>query len=156
MSTWWRVFGMNDVQAEPAAIEEQARFLCPRVEGQYSGDDQGLIRAEFRELAEEPVVLLERFLAEEEGIRGQMNTWAAWLETVESSPYRERLMQQVINTRQLFTLRGSQATGESRQVDELCTGLCRFLAKLTGGVYQVDERGFFDADGKLLVEERAS
>jgi hypothetical protein len=32
-------------------------------------------------------------------------------------------------------------------------GLCRFLARATDGFYQVDDEGFFEADGTLLVKE---
>jgi hypothetical protein len=31
--------------------------------------------------------------------------------------------------------------------------LCRFLCETTSGVYQVDECGFFQADGALLLPE---
>ena len=89
---------------------------------------------------------LERFLAEEEGIRAELNSWAAWLETRENAPEHVRLMERMIQTKQLFTL---QSIEESAQAERLC----RFLAEITLGVYQIDVRGFFAADGVLLVPE---
>ena len=33
--------------------------------------------------------------------------------------------------------------------------VCRFLARATDGIYQIDGQGFFAADGTLLVTEEA-
>jgi hypothetical protein len=38
-------------------------------------------------------------------------------------------------------------------VERVCVGLCRFLAGATGGFYQADDEGFYEADGTLLVKE---
>lgn len=93
---------------------------------------------------------VERYCADEAGIRAELNSWAAWLETREGVPEPILLMERMIQTAQLFTLRAEEDTTEANGV---CVALCRFLAAATDGVYQIDERGFFDADGNLLVEE---
>jgi hypothetical protein len=90
---------------------------------------------------------LERYLAEEEGIRAELNSWAAWLETHENAPEHTHLMERMIQTAQLLTLHGGEGP------EQICIDLCRFLAGATAGVYQIDERGFFAADGTLLVVE---
>ena len=40
----------------------------------------------------------------EEGIRAELNTWAAWLETAGHNPNHSWLMGHMIQTRQIFTL----------------------------------------------------
>ena len=92
---------------------------------------------------------LECFRADEEGIRAELNTWAAFLETCDG-PHHVPLMEKTIQAKQLFTLH-DPTEGE---LDRVCITLCRRLAALTAGFYQIDEIGFFDADGTLLVKER--
>src|SRR5688500_2724639 len=104
MSQWFRVFGANDAAVEPAALLEHLHGQGLKVAGRFRGDEQGWFRAEFAFADDAPPVLLERYLAKEEGIRAELNTWAAWLETAEESPHYVALMQHVIGTTQLFTL----------------------------------------------------
>jgi hypothetical protein len=35
----------------------------------------------------------------------------------------------------------------------VCVALARFLAGVTDGVYQVDDEGFYSADGVLILPE---
>jgi hypothetical protein len=150
MSRWFRVFGSNDVQPVPARLLEEARRHGD-VSGRFRGDDLGWFRADLAVAGEETALPLERFLTSEEGLRGELNTWAAWLEETgrrEAVP----LMQRLIGTTQVFTL-GPLDPDADPAVEQLCVRLCRFLAKATAGVYQVDGEGFFDADGTLLVPE---
>jgi hypothetical protein len=128
----------------PAAI---LTFLTSRfasVSGEFATDASGWYQAEL--LVDGVRLQLERYLAEEEGIRAELNSWAAWLETREDAPEHVRLMERMIQTVQLFTLHGEGA-------EQVCIDLCRFLAGATAGVYQIDGRGFFAADGALLVSE---
>lgn len=150
MSRWYRVFGTNDVQPEPARLLEEARRLGGDVSGRLRGDDQGWFRAELVLAGEEAPLPLERYLATEEGIRAELNTWAAWLEETGPGPAALRLMQHVIGTTQVFTLGPLDPDAEA---DAVCVGLCQFLARETAGVYQIDGRGFFAADGTPLVAE---
>jgi hypothetical protein len=89
---------------------------------------------------------LERYIAGEDGLRAELNSWAAWLETQESAPEHVALMERMIQTAQLFTL---HANAESAAAEQLC----RFLAGSTAGIYQIDGRGLFAANGSLLVPE---
>ncbi len=86
-----------------------------------------------------------RYLSTEEGIRAELNTWAAWVESTGDGPIQQRLMQHLISTRQIFVLHDAPP--------ELAIPVCQHLARVTEGVYQVDGQGFFDADGRLLVAE---
>jgi hypothetical protein len=149
MSEWFRVFGRSEAPVEMAALLEYLDALGLAVKGRFWEDDLGWFRAEFRPHADAEPLLLERFLTDAEEIRAELNSWAAWLETREEWPEHLRLMEHVIQTRQLFTI---PRRGEGR--DGFAVALCRYLASNAGGVYQVDGEGFFAADGTLLVEER--
>ncbi len=154
METWYRVFGSNDAAIEPAALlSAQSRNVGTQVTGRFRGDDLGWFEAELGLRGTR--LVLQRFLAHEEGLRADLNTWAAWLETAEDSADAGRLMRQVIATTQLFTFRGLDSVADDMVYlfEELCVGLCQFLARETRGFYQVDGKGFFDADGMLLVPE---
>ncbi len=152
MSRWYRVFGTNEVQPEPARLLEEAAALGAVVRARFHGDDLGWFRAELT-VGDDAVPLpLERFLGSEEGIRAELNTWAAWLEETGPTPEAARLMQHMISTTQVFTL-GPLDPDADAEVEPLCVSLCRFLARETAGVYQVDGQGFFAADGTLLVAE---
>jgi hypothetical protein len=153
MSLWYRVFGTNDVQPEPAALLEAVRALGIEATAEFGGDEQGWFRVALTFAADATPVHLERYLATEEGIRADLNSWAAWLETADYSPNHGPLMQHVISTRQLFTLRCPIDHADEVLVERLCVGVSRFLARTTDGVYQVDDEGFFAADGILLLKE---
>ena len=129
MSRWYRVFGSLDtVPTDLVAV-----------------DDDDWHRAEIS-----TDLVLERFRADEEGIRAELNSWAAFLETCDG-PHVFRLMERAIQTKQLFTIHNPTGDGG---LDRECNTLCQHLARITEGFYQADGLGFFDADGTLLVEER--
>jgi len=153
MTLWYRVFGTSDVEPAPEAVLGHLQGLDAAVRANFSGDEQGWFRAELYLVPAAEPVHLDRYLAVKEGIRGELNAWAAWLETAEHSPHHRRLMQHMVSTTQLFTLPRPAGAEKDSPVDRLCTGLCRFLAATTAGVYQVDQQGFFTADGTLLVPE---
>jgi hypothetical protein len=148
---WFRVFGSNLNEPAPADLLAHMQGRGYAVRGHFRGDDQGWFQATLAlDDEEEEPLELQRYLATEEGIRGELNTWAAWLETQEGSPHAGPLMQRMIATTQLFTLQcPPELPGEA------CVALCRFLADQTAGVYQIDGQGFFAADGTLLVKEEA-
>jgi hypothetical protein len=151
MTMWFRVFGTSETEPAPSALLEHMHGLGLPITGNFVGDDEGWFRAELAD-ADGPMALsLERFLASEEGIRAELNNWAAWIETTGEDAIQTRLMQHMIATRQLFTLRGQSGDMDLR--DQVCLAVCGFLGRETAGVYQVDQRGFFDADGTLLLKE---
>ena len=138
--SWFRVFGTNDVQIEPASLLEFIRGLEESYEvlGKFSGDDEGWFHAELEIADAEKPVIIDRYLAREEGVRAELNAWAAWLETVEENANHGWLMQQVISTTQLFTLRGPIDAESVLPAEYLSLALCGFLARETDGIYQVD------------------
>jgi hypothetical protein len=151
MSRWYRVFGSNHVQPEPAALLAHLRELAIEATGHFQGDQEGWFAAALA-LKGGPAVALQRYGAQEDGIRAELNAWAAWVETKENNPNHASLMQQLIATTQVFTM--EIADGPNQAVaDKACIALCRLLAHETAGVYQVDGLGFFDASGTELVPE---
>jgi hypothetical protein len=150
---YFRVFGLNDREPGTAELEFWARRHDPGARVSYRTDDRGWFEAElaFPELEERWQI--DRFLAEEEGIRSELNSWAAWLETQEGNPHHVCLMRHMIATRQVFTVKQAD-DDEAGAGNERVTELCRRLAQITDGVYQIDRRGLFAADGTLLIQEQ--
>jgi hypothetical protein len=143
---WYRVFGSNDHVPGPAGIEGCLAGPGTPVSARFAADEAGWYRAELS-AGPGPPLVLERWLADEEGIRAELNSWAAVLEACEDSPHARPLMERAIQTRQLFTLSDPAARAPE------CLALCRHLARVTDGFYQADGQGFFAADGTLLVPE---
>jgi hypothetical protein len=149
---WFRVFGSSPTEPSPAAFLECLHNQGYEVPARFRGDDHGWFRVEFMIGGEEEPLELERYLATEEGIRSELNTWAAWLESAEQCPHAVPLMQRIIGTAQVFAVELPEEFDQGRG-PPLCEAICRFLAEATGGVYQIDGQGFFTSDGRLLVKE---
>jgi hypothetical protein len=145
---WYRIFGRSSEMPEQDLVVGFLHSQQVSVSGEFATDESGWFRADL--LVEEVALQLERYLADEQGIRAELNSWAAWLETREDAPEHVGLMERMIQTAQLFTL---QCGDTSARSDRVCVVLCRYLAETTAGVYQIDGRGFFAADGALLVAE---
>ena len=90
---WFRVFGTNDIQPEPAQLLEHLHGLGVDVPCDFGGDAHGWFRADFTYEEKAPPLHLERFLAEDDDIRDDLNACAAWLETVESHAVVPRLLE---------------------------------------------------------------
>ena len=158
MEPWYRVFGRNDSPLDSPALLEWLRAREPGATGHFRGDEFGWFEARLQIPSFAGPLLVERFLTKEDEIRGELNTWAAWLESGGDSDDHVRLMQQVIGTSQLFTIHQvpddeAEEPEDSNYVQTLCMNLCQFLARSTDGIYQMDGRGFFAADGRPLVAE---
>jgi hypothetical protein len=149
---WYRVFGATETEPTPAALAESLHAAGLVVEPHFKGDDLGWTSGELRLSGGMPV-LLERFLASTDDIRDELNAFAAELETCDYSPNHRPLMERAIQTKQLFVIRSPLDTPNEVVAEQVLTHTCRFLAAQTNGVYQVDGRGWFAADGELLLQE---
>jgi hypothetical protein len=145
---WYRIFGSGFDMPKPEHIVTFLETQNVSVSSEFATDASGWYQADLR--MDDVSLQLERYLADEQGIRAELNGWAAWLETRVDAPEHVRLMERMIQTAQLFTL---QCSDTAVIPDRICVALCRFLAETTAGVYQIDGRGFFAADGALLVAE---
>lgn len=147
---WYRVFAATDAVVEPAALLEHLQRHGHQVVGHFRGDNQGWFSAKLVLPDEETAIDLERYLASEKGIREELNSWAACLET-QQTPQRDELMRRVIQSRQVFAV----SCPPEAAVQDLCEALCRYLAQETEGVYQIDGRGFIAADGTIMIADES-
>src|SRR5436189_6193523 len=104
MGLYYRIFGALDTEPERAGLEACLAGQGAPVEVRFAADERGWFAAEVVAGPGAPLVL-ERWLADEEGLRAELNSWAAFLETCDWSPHAAGLMERVIQTKQLFTVR---------------------------------------------------
>jgi hypothetical protein len=149
---WHRVFCRSAAEVLPAELLARVQAPGRTVEGRFKGDDLGWTAAEF-DLGAGTPVHAERYLTDTDDIRDDLNTWAAWLETMDFSPHHGPLMERVVQTKQMVTIRRPADHPNESAVEDVCRTLCRVLAEARDGVYQIDGAGWFAADGTLLLEE---
>jgi hypothetical protein len=150
---WYRVFGRSDGEVSLAALLRHLHEAGLNLTGEFKGDDLGWWGGELILAGGGTPVYLERYLADADNLRADLNSWAAWLETADYDLNNEMLMERVIQTRQLFTLRRPVDHADEVALELLCSETCRFLAELTDGVYQLDDVGWFAKDGTMLLRE---
>jgi hypothetical protein len=150
---WYRVFGLND--ATPALAELVAAIHAAGVVvvPHFRGDDLGWTEGELTCPGGGSPVMLSRYLTTEDDLRDDLNTHAAELETMDYSPANGPLMEHVIRTRQLITIRKPVSHPDESAIETVCEHAARFLATTTEGVYQVDGRGWHATGGELLLAE---
>jgi hypothetical protein len=149
---WYRVFCRSDAEAKPADLLASVQQPGRPVTASFRGDDLGWTAAEFS-LGSGTPVYVERYLTGEDELRDDLNTWAAWLETQDHEPNHARLMEHVIQSRQLVTIRKPIDSPNESAVEDVCGAVCRRLAEAADGVYQVEGDGWYAADGRRLLQE---
>ena len=149
-----RVFASGSSAPSPSEILEVLQALRIPSTSDFGGDEAGWFRGSIH-TQHHGVVDIERYFASEEGIRQELNTWAAWLEIIPDNPLGDTLMAKVVQAAQVFTVHLSVNEERVSPALSVCESLCRFLANRTSGLYQIDGRGFFDSDGMLLLAEEA-
>jgi hypothetical protein len=148
---WLRVFGGNLDPVDPDALLAHLRGLGLPVREEFARDEQGWFALDLFP-DEGPGLHVERYQGDGEGIRPELNTWAAWVESTGDGPVQHSLMARLVTAAQLFAVR-STAGPDAVPDERLGAALCRYLAARTEGVWQADGLGFFDADGTLLLGE---
>lgn len=150
---WYRVFGRSSDDVPPAALAAHLHAAGLPVEPHFKGDDLGWTAGELRLAGLNTPVLLERYLAQEDDIRDDLNAYAAILETCDYSPNHGPLMERVIQSQQLIVLRKPLDAMDEVSLEKVLIETCRFLASRTDGMYQIDGQGWFAANGDLLLQE---
>jgi hypothetical protein len=144
---WYRVFCASE--RVPALADIEACLAGAGVSASHSpAEEADWVWLRFQ--AGEATVEVNRFRADEEGIRAELNSWAAFLETCEHDPRHRELMERMIQSKQLFNI---EEPSESAR--EVCVQLSQCLARLADGFYQIDDEGFFEADGAILIADSA-
>src|SRR5262245_64812489 len=99
---WCRVFALNDIAPEPEAFVERLRSVGQPAVVEAEIDEQGWwFHLELH--SSSGIYLVDRY-RHDDGIRDDLNTWAAWLEE-NAGDKATVLMQRMIGTRQLITMR---------------------------------------------------
>src|SRR5262245_22144762 len=150
---WSRVFGRNDVTPDPAALLAHLQSVGLPAAGQFRGDDLGWTGGELIVQPSATPVYVERYLTATDDLRDDLSARAGWLETQDHEPRHRALMEHVIATRQLITIRRPLDHSDEVMLERLCITVCQWLAAQTDGIYQIDGEGFFAADGSLLMRE---
>lgn len=149
---WYRLFCRSENEVKPSVILAGLGEFATRVTPAFKGDDLGWTSAELLVEIGTPI-FVERFLTKEDDLRADLNSWAAWLETQEFSPNYAKLMEHVIQTQQLITLRKPIDHPNDGLIDDICTKICQTICQLTDGVYQAEDVGWYSADGVELLTE---
>lgn len=150
---WYRVFGKSEVEIPPVALAEHLHARGLAIEPHFRGDDLGWTVGELRLPRGGTPVILNRYLAEEDDLRDDLNTFAAILETQDYSANNTTLMQHVIQTQQLIAMRKPLDAVDEVTLDRVMLETCRFLAEQADGVYHIEDQGWFTPTGELLLEE---
>jgi hypothetical protein len=149
---WSRVFGRSKDAVPPAKLVEHLHAQGLKVEPHFKGDDLGWTAGELR-LAIGTPILLERYLTAEDDLRDDLNAFAAELETMDYSPNHTMLMERVIQTQQLMTIRKPANCPDESLVENVIGATLKYLAVNCDGIYQIDRAGWFDASGNELIHE---
>jgi hypothetical protein len=150
---WYRVFGKGESEPSAGALAASLHAEGLDVEPHFKGDDLGWTSGELRFPQGGTPILLERYLASEDEIRADLNAYAAELETCDYSPNHRMLMEHAIQTKQLFVIRSPIEMPNEVLAERILLHTCQFLASQTDGIYQIDGRGWFAANGELLLQE---
>lgn len=150
---YYRVFGHSLASPAPTALAEHLHAAGLAVEPHFRGDDLGWTGGELVLPGGGTPIRLERYLTAEDDLRDTLNAFAAELEALPAHAHAVRLMEHVINTQQLVTLRRPIDHADDARLDATLLAATRFLAAGTSGLYQIDGHGWFAADGTLLVTE---
>jgi hypothetical protein len=142
LTMWYRIFSGTADEPDPVAMVEHLHDLGHRVAPHFTGDDLGWTSARL-EQPDGPPLVVSRYLTKADDLRHDLNAHAAELETMDD-PASTTLMERVIQTQQMFTIEGSC---------DLCEALAKWLAARTGGLMQIDGRGWHDAEGNVLLKQ---
>jgi hypothetical protein len=149
---WYRVFCRSAEGISPSAILEHLHERGLPATGHFKGDDLGWTSGEFL-LGPGSPVMIERYLTKEDALRDDLNTWAAYVETLSYSPNAAAVMERVFQTQQMLTIRKPIDHSDEIVLNRLCETVCQQLCERADGLYQNEGEGWFSADGTLLIPE---
>jgi hypothetical protein len=148
---WCRVFSANETMPQPASVQQ---FLAAKgIDAPLvvTGDDLGWTSIEFGDGQSQEGLRIDRYLTDEDELRDELDTWAAWVESMSNDLDAIGLMQSIISTRQLFTIRANER--EESSINELQVQIGQWLAQETNGICQIDGLGFFSSTGSNLLAD---
>ncbi len=149
---WVRLFCGVSTTLRPAQLAERLHMFDDKAQLHFVGDDLGWTAAEIRFPVGSPI-LIDRYLTDADDLRADLNTWAAYLETLTYSPNSGPLMERVIQTQEMITFRKPLDHPNEITIENIVNGLVQSLAQNAHGIYQADGAGWYNAGGELLVQE---
>lgn len=148
MAGWFRVFLLQEDGPKPSGIMECLQSLIPEVKGKFRTDEDGWFQLiiDHSSIGE---LTIDHFLTSEKGVRSEINTWAAWLE----SKQRFDLMERIIQVKQILSFEVTPEMEDNVSDSLVYKRLALALAALAEGVVHIDAVGFLEPDGTLLIED---
>ena len=148
MAGWFRVFLLQEDGPKPYGIMECLQSLIPEVKGKFRTDEDGW----FQLILDHPSIgelTIDHFLTSEKGVRSEINTWAAWLE----SKQQFDLMERIIQVKQILSFEVTPEMDDNVSDALVYKRLALALAALAEGFVHMDGVGFLEPDGTVLIED---
>ncbi|MEZ6141347.1 MAG: hypothetical protein R3B84_12320 [Zavarzinella sp.] len=149
---WYRIFGLSEIEPDPTEMLHHLHQNHLLVEGHFKGDDLGWTQVSLQ-LGHGTPLTVDRFLTTQDDLRQDLNSWAAWLETLDYSHNSLPLMERLIQTQQLITARFPIDYPDEIQMTRLCHLLSMWLAEQTNGVLYIEGDGWYNQNNELLIKE---
>ena len=150
---YFRAFCRSTEELPPATLVERLHAVGLAVVPHFTGDDLGWTEARLTLPGGGSPVPVSRFLTTVDELRKDLNGFAAEVEAMDYYPDRAALMERVIQTQQLVVLRRPLDHADEATLDRLCLEVSQAVATAADGVVQIDGRGWFTAEGEVLVPE---
>jgi hypothetical protein len=148
MAGWFRVFLLQEDGPKPSEIMECLQGLIPEVNGKFRTDEDGWFQLILSHSAVGELIL-DHFLTSEKGVRSEINTWAAWLE----SNRQFDLMERIIQVKQILSFEVTPEMEDNSTDTLVFKRIALGLAALAQGFVHMDGVGFLESDGTLLIED---
>lgn len=148
MAGWFRVFLLQEDGPKPSEIMGCLQDFLPEANGKFRTDEDGW----FQLILTHPSVgelVMDHFLTLEKGIRSEINTWAAWLE----SKQQFDLMERIIQVKQILSFEVTPEMEDNALDTLVFKRIALNLAALAQGFVHIDGCGFLEPDGTLLIED---
>ena len=150
---WFRAFCRSAAELPPASLADHLHAAGLPAVPHVTGDDLGWTAARLELPGGGSPVQVSRYLTAVDELRKDLNGFAAEVEAMTYYDGRHALMERVIQSQQLVTLRRPLDHADEATLDALCLAVVQAVAAAGDGVVQIDGRGWFDAAGALLVAE---
>lgn len=151
---WLRAFGRELTHPKLTSLCEHLQKAGLKVVPHFRGDDLGWTEGEIELVDAKATIGLARYLTEEDNLREDLNAYAAELESyADIQQGTKELMERVIQTRQMITIRKPINGNNEILMEKACELIASYFAERIDGVYQIDGQGWYLATGERLITE---
>jgi len=149
----YRLFAPVETNVPPSELMAHLSAVGFIVEPHFRGDDLGWTGGTLVLPGGGTPVQLERWLTTEDDLRDDLNNHAAELETMTFNPHHTKLMELVIQTKQLIAIRKPIDHADDAGLTDLCEAMVHYFAGRLDAICQIDGEGWYSAAGELLLPE---